>query len=135
MHFLRLKQRSGVAALVAALVLVPAASAEGAYVAKRAARDYLRHAIPPAAPRVLLGDERAGFFRTQKLWIEAARNCRRDSAVAVVCRMSVRLVPDAAHRARNWWPIRCRGEVLVSMRSDGKLAGDQLDYVCRSVRS
>ena len=88
-----------------------------------------------SSPTEHLGDERAGFFRTQRLWIEAARNCRRDSAVEVVCRVNVRLVPDAAHRARDWWPILCRGEVLVSMRPDGKLAGDQLDYVCRSVRS
>jgi hypothetical protein len=39
------------------------------------------------------------------------------------------------HRRRNWWPIACRGSVLVGLLDDGRLKGSQLDYVCRTVRS
>jgi hypothetical protein len=44
------------------------------------------------------------------------------------------LVPDAAHRRKNWWPISCRGSVLVGRMADGRLRGKQRDYVCRTTR-
>lgn len=109
-------------------------SAEAAFVAKKAARSYLLKAVPPEAPQVMLGDERAGFFRTERIWVQAAGRCDRRSADAVSCRLTVWLVPDAAHRAKNWWPISCRGAVLVGRLKDGRLTGDQSDYVCRTVR-
>ena len=112
-----------------------APAADAAFVSKRAARAYVLENVPPSAPRVMLGDERAEFFRTEHLWVQQAQRCQRRSAVAVSCRIVARLVPDAAHRKRNWWPIRCRGSVLVKLLNDGRLKGSQLDYVCRTVRS
>jgi hypothetical protein len=124
-----------IAAVLAATLLVCwAPAAHAAYVGKRAARAYLLRAVPPEAPRIMLRDERAGFFRTARLWVQPARRCHRRAADAVSCRITVRLVPDAAHRARNWWPISCRGAVLVSRLADGRLKGDQLDYACRTIR-
>ena len=112
-----------------------APSADAAFVSKREARAYLLDAMPPAMPRVLLGDERARFFRTGQLWIQAVRGCDRRAATVVSCRFRARLVPDAAHRKRNWWPISCRGTVLVRRMVDSRLKGSQRDYVCRTIRS
>jgi hypothetical protein len=123
-----------VLALAVALMGGLAPTADAAFVGKRAARTYLLDAVPRGAPRVLLPDERAGFFRTARVWVQPARDCRRRAAAAVSCRMRVRLVPDAAHRASNWWPISCRGAVLVRRLGDGRLKGSQLDYTCRTVR-
>lgn len=111
-----------------------AATADAAFVSKRDARAYLLRAVPPGAPRVLLRDERSPFFRTARLSVQRARRCRRHGAVAVSCRFRARLVPDAAHRKRNWWPISCRGAVLVQRLGDGRLMGSQRHYVCRTVR-
>lgn len=121
------------AALTAALWggLPPAADA--AFVGKRAARQYLLHAVPAGAPRVLLHDERSAFFRTAESSVEPASDCDRRSAEAVSCSMRTLLVPDAAHRKRNWWPISCSGAVLVEPLADGRLKGSQLNYVCRTV--
>jgi hypothetical protein len=121
------------AALTAALWggLPPAADA--AFVGKRAAREYLVHAVPAGAPRVLLHDERSAFFRTDKSWVEPASGCQRRDAGAVSCRVRTLLVPDAEHRKRNWWPISCSGAVLVGRLADGRLKGSQLDYTCRTV--
>jgi hypothetical protein len=82
----------------------------------------------------MLGDERAAFFRTERLWVQQAERCRRRSDVAVSCGISARLVPDAEHRAKNWWPIECRGSVLVERGDSGRLQGTQRDYVCRTIR-
>ena len=129
-------QRVIAAALAAALVGGSAAPVAGAaFVGKQAARTYLVRAVPKGAPRVLLRDERAAFFRTQRLWVEPASNCHRDAAAAVSCRIQARLVPDAEHRKSNWWPISCTGAVLVTRMGDGRLKGSQQHYVCRTVRS
>jgi hypothetical protein len=112
-----------------------AASANAAFVSKREARSYLLRAVPPDAPRVLLRDERSAFFRTGRLWVEPAQQCRRHAPTAVSCRFRARLVPDAAHRKRNWWPISCRGAVMVRRMGDGRLKGSQQNYVCRTERS
>ena len=112
-----------------------APAADAAFVGRREARTYLLRAVPPDAPRVMLRDERGGFFRTARLWVQRARRCHRRSPAAVSCRIVARLVPDAEHRRRNWWPIECRGAVLVGRLGDGRLKGSQLDYVCRTVRS
>lgn len=121
-------------ALCAVLVGGRAPAADADFVGKRAARAYLLRAVPPEAPRVMLRDERAAFFRTARLWVQSARRCHRRSAAAVSCRLVARLVPDAEHRSRNWWPIVCRGAVLVGRLDDGRLKGSQRDYVCRTVR-
>ncbi len=121
-----------VALAVALLGWVPSAGA--ASVSKREARAFLVRAVPRSAPRVMLRDRRAAFFRTARLWVEPVRRCRRRAATAVSCRYRARLVPDAVHRRRNWWPIICRGVVLVVRRAGGRLQGRQRDYVCRTVR-
>lgn len=121
-------------ALAVALFGGWAPSADAAFVSKRQARAYLLRAVPPSAPRVLLRDRRSAFFRTARLRVEPARRCRRHGTRAVSCRFWARLVPDAAHRRRNWWPIHCRGAVLVRRRANGRLQGLQRDYVCRTVR-
>ena len=122
------------AALAVALwgALVP--SADAAFVGKRAARTYLLNAVPRGAPRVMLRDERAAFFHTDRLWIEPASACDRADAGNVSCQMRARLLPDAAHRKSNWWPISCSGAVLVTRLADGRLKGSQQNYVCRTVR-
>ncbi|HEV7806993.1 MAG TPA: hypothetical protein VGO80_14315 [Solirubrobacteraceae bacterium] len=110
------------------------AAAHAAFVSKETAREYLLNAVPKGAPRVMLRDERAAFFRTARLSLQSARQCQRRSADAVSCAFRARLVPDAAHRARNWWPIACRGSVVVRRHDDGRLQGHQGAYVCRTVR-
>jgi hypothetical protein len=120
------------AALVVAGAWAPPAGA--AFVSKRDARAYLLHAVPRGAARVMLRDERAAFFHAERVWVQRAERCRRRSAVAVSCRVVVRLVPDEAHRKQNWWPISCRGSVLVRRMADGRLKGTQRNYVCRTTR-
>jgi hypothetical protein len=109
-------------------------SADAAFVSKRDAREYLLEAMPPDAPRVLLRDRRAQFFRTAQLSVQPARSCHRRAATAVSCRFRARLEPDAEHRKRNWWPISCRGTVLVRRLGDGRLQAQQRDYMCQTVR-
>ena len=130
-----LRTRVIAVAFAAVLSGVWAPAADAAFVGKRAARIYVLHNVPRGAPRVMLGDERAAFFRTERLWVQRAERCHRRSAVEVSCRIVARLVPDAAHRRANWSPITCRGGVLVGRLNDGRLRGSQLDYVCRTVRS
>lgn len=122
------------AAATIAVLAGASTPADAAYVGKRAARAYLVDAVPKGAPRVMLRDERARFFRTERLWVESSRSCRRHSDVAVSCRFVARLVPDAAHRRANWWPISCRGSIEVGLLRDGRLTGSQRDYVCRTIR-
>jgi hypothetical protein len=122
------------AALAVALWGAWAPTADAAFVGKREARTYLLHAVPRGAPRVLLRDERAAFFHTAGLWIQPASGCQRRGAGAVSCRMRARLLPDAAHRRGNWWPISCSGAVLVRRLADGRLKGAQQNYMCQTVR-
>ena len=75
------------------------------------------------------------FFTTKRLWIQSARRCGRRDAATVTCRFGVRLVPDAAHREGNWWPVACRGKARARRLGDGRLQGSRRDYVCRTVRS
>lgn len=126
--------KRAIAVVLAVAILGGAPAADAAFVSKREARAFLLRAVPPGAPRVLLRDERAAFFRTARLWVSPARRCHRRADVAVSCRFHARLVADAAHRSANWWPISCRGAVLVVRRGDGRLLGRQRHYVCRTVR-
>ena len=128
------------ARLIAAAVLAIAllggsvASADAAALSKPEARAFLVRAFPPAAPRALLRDERDAFFSTERLSVERARRCGRRDPVTVACRFRARLVPDAAHRKRNWWPISCHGKVQARRLRDGRLQGAPRAYVCRTVR-
>ena len=128
------KRSIAVTLTAVALVGGGTASAEAGFVSKREARAYLLDAMPPDAPRVLLRDERARFFRTAQLSIQPARCCHRRAATVVSCRFRARLEPDAEHRKRNWWPISCRGTVLVRRLDDERLQALQRDYTCRTVR-
>lgn len=110
-----------------------APAADASFLSKRGARAYLVREMPKRAPRVLLGDERAAFFRVARLSVTRAARCRRRGESSVSCRFRARLEPDAEHRRRNWWPITCRGVVLVRLRGDDRLQGFQRDYVCRTV--
>jgi hypothetical protein len=121
-------------ALAVAVTAGSVSTANAAFVSKSEARAYVVRAVPRGAPRVLLRDERAQFFRTARLWVEPAQSCDRRAATAVSCRFRARLVPDAAHRKRNWWPISCRGAVLVRRVDDGSLTGTQGPYKCRTER-
>jgi hypothetical protein len=123
------------AALAAALLSGPAQSAGAVSLSKHEARAFLMRAFSPAAPRALLRDERADFFTTSWLWVQSARRCGRRDAATVACRFRARLVPDAAHRKRHWWPISCHGKVQARRLRDGRLQGSPRDYVCRTVRS
>jgi len=124
-------------AVIVTLATVGAAApaAEAAFVGKDDARSYLLRVVPAAAPGVLLGDERGAFFRTGKLWVQRAERCRRRSNVDVTCRFTARLEPDAEHRAQNWWPIDCRGTLLVGLNDGARLQATQRDYACRTIRS
>jgi hypothetical protein len=122
--------------VIAASLMVAAwaPAADAAFVSKVPARAYLLRAVPPVAPGVMLGDARAKFFRTGRFWVQRAEGCHRHSDVEVSCRFVARLVPDAAHREQNWWPIECRGTLLVGLNDDGRMQGDQGDYTCRTIR-
>jgi hypothetical protein len=121
-------------ALTVAVAGGAVSTADAAFVSKSDARAYVVRAVPRGAPRVLLRDERSQFFHTARLWVEPAQSCDRRAATAVNCRFRARLVPDAAHRKRNWWPISCRGAVLVRRVDDGSLTGTQGPYKCRTER-
>lgn len=127
-------QRLIAAGLAFGLLAGWAPAADAAFVSKREARAFLLRALPPGAPRALLRDERTAFFRTAHVWVQPASGCHRRDATGVSCRFRVRLEPDAAHRAHNWWPISCRGAVLVRRLEDGRLKGSPRDYVCRTIR-
>jgi hypothetical protein len=88
-----------------------------------------------AGRAALLRDQRSMCFTTQRLWVQRARRCGRRDAATVTCRFRARLVPDAEHRKRNWWPISCRGEAQARRLGDRRLQGSPRDYVCRTVRS
>jgi hypothetical protein len=124
-----------IAVTLATTVLAGAtASADAATLSKREARAFLVRAFPPAAPRALLRDKRSKFFTTERLWIQDAQRCGRRNLATVTCRFRARLVPDAAHRKRNWWPITCRGKAQARRLGDGRLQGSPRNYVCRTVR-
>ena len=124
-----------IALTLATTVLAGAtASADAATLGKREARAFLVRAFPPAAPRALLRDKRSNFFTTERLWVQHAQRCGRRNAATVSCRFRARLVPDAKHRKRNWWPITCRGKAQARRLGDGRLQGSPRNYVCRTVR-
>jgi hypothetical protein len=86
--------------------------------------------FPPQAPK-LLRDKRATFFHTKRpIWVG---KCRRLNRPTVTCRFSLKLLPDKAHRKKNWSPIRCRGWVRARHRTDGSIVGDVRKYHCRNI--
>jgi hypothetical protein len=123
------------AAVITAALIVPAtAHAQdppiGGFLSKADAVAFQKQYFPPEAPK-LLRDRRATFFHTKRpIWVGA---CRRQARPTVTCRFSLKLVPDRAHRRRNWFPIRCRGWVRSRHRTDGSIVGDVRRYHCRTI--
>lgn len=126
--------------ILAAFMLLPPASTLaqdsgddiGGFLSRHDARTFIQRQLPDAAPALLLKDKRAKFYTTQRLRVQPARGCHRKNKSQVSCRYRLRLDPDAAHREANWWPIHCRGAILVTHLRDGALGGTLDYYTCRS---
>ena len=124
------------AALVIAAALAAPAAAQagdpplGGVLRVDDAKRFQKRYFPPEAPK-LLRDKRATFFHTKRpIWVG---RCRRINRPTVTCRFSLKLLPDEAHRKKNWGPIRCRGWVRSRHRTDGSIVGDVRKYRCRTI--
>ena len=71
------------------------------------------------------------FFRTKRPI--TVKSCTRVNRPTVICRFSLILNPDAAHRRAHWFPIRCRGKVRSRHRVDNSIVGDVRGYRCRTI--
>ena len=125
-----------VAAVVVAAALVGPAVASaseppiGGFLSVDEAIRFQKQYFPPQAPK-LLRDRRATFFHTKRpIWVG---RCHRDKRPTVTCRFSLKLLPDKAHRKKNWFPIRCRGRVRARHRTDGSIVGDVRTYRCATI--
>ena len=125
-----------VAAVVVAAALVGPAAASaseppiGGLLSVDEAIRFQKQYFPPQAPK-LLRDRRATFFHTKRpIWVG---RCHRDKRPTVTCRFSLKLLPDKAHRKKNWFPIRCRGRVRARHRTDGSIVGDVRTYRCATI--
>lgn len=104
--------------------------AVGGFLSFSSAIRFQKKHFPPVAP-TLLRDERATFFKTKRpITVKA---CTRRNRPTVICRFSLILNPDAAHRKANWFPIRCRGRVRSRHRVDDSILGDVRGYTCRTL--
>lgn len=83
--------------------------------------------------QLLAGRQLLDQIIQDELTCSVERITGRDAAT-VACRFRARLLPDAAHRKRNWWPISCRGSMRARRLRDRRLEGSPRAYVCRSVR-
>ena len=122
-------------AVMALLALSPSAVAGagptvGGFLSFRSAIRFQKRYFPPVAP-TLLRDERATFFTTKRPI--TVKSCARVNRPTVICRFSLTLNPDAAHRRAHWFPIRCRGKVRSRHRVDNSILGDVRGYTCRTV--
>jgi hypothetical protein len=126
-------RKSLVAAVTVATLAVPATSeaqvVQGLLTRKEARTSVLR-ALPSQAPELLLKDERAEFFKTSSISVDRMRRIDR-SQIRVHYKLTMR--PDTAHRKAHWFPIRCRGWVLIAKLTTGKLGGDIKNYKCVTV--
>src|SRR5688572_18530315 len=101
------------AVVVAAALVAPAVASAtdppvGGFLSVDEAIQFQRQYFPREAPK-LLRDRRATFFHTKRpIWVGG---CHRINRPTVTCRFSLKLLPDRAHRKKNWFPIRCRGRV------------------------
>jgi hypothetical protein len=97
---------------------------------KREAVRFVRAYFVPRTPG-LLRDQRATFFSVESARLRATR---RTSHSTVIVAFRIRLRPDAAHAARNWWPIVCTGRTRNTERPDGSKVGRIAGYRCTTVR-
>jgi hypothetical protein len=120
--------------LVALALTAPAVAeadpAVGGFLSLTSAIRFQKRYFPPVAP-TLLRDNRARFYRTKRPI--KVNFCHRVTRPTVVCRFSLILNPDAAHRRAHWFPIRCRGKVRSRHRVDGSIIGDVRNYRCRTI--
>ena len=119
-----------VALALAAPPVAEADPAVGGFLSFRSAIRFQKKYFPPVAP-TLLRDNRARFYSTKRP-IEV-NSCERVNRPTVICRFSLILNPDAAHRRAHWFPIRCRGKVRSRHRVDGSIIGDVRNYTCRTI--
>jgi hypothetical protein len=120
---------------LAVLALSTSAVAEadpavGGFLSFRSAIRFQNKYFPPVAP-TLLRDKRATFFKTKRPI--SVKACTRVDRPTVICRFSLILNPDAAHRKAHWFPIRCRGKVRSRHRVDNSILGDVRGYKCKTI--
>ena len=123
---------AGLAVLALGAPAVAAADpAIGGFLSVKAAIRFQKKYFPPVAPPTLLRDNRATFFKTKRPI--SVRSCRRVNSATVICRFSLIMNPNAAHRRAHWFPIRCRGTVRSRLRVDNSIFGDVRGYKCKTV--
>ena len=123
---------AGLAVLALGAPAVAAADPSiGGFLSVKAAIRFQKKYFPPVAPPTLLRDNRATFFKTKRPI--SVRSCRRVNSATVICRFSLIMNPNAAHRRAHWFPIRCRGTVRSRHRVDTSIIGDVRDYKCKTV--
>ena len=123
---------AGLAVLALGAPAVAAADpAIGGFLSVKAAIRFQKKYFPPVAPRSLLRDNRATFFKTKRPI--SVKSCRRVNSATVICRFSLIMTPNAAHRRAHWFPIRCRGTVRSRHRVDNSIIGDVRGYKCKTV--
>jgi hypothetical protein len=121
----------GVAVLALSTSAVAAGDpAVGGFLSFRSASRFQKQYFPPVAPR-LLRDKRATFFRTKRPI--RVKSCTRVNRPTVICRFSLILNPNAAHRKAHWFPVRCRGKVRSRHRVDNSIVGDVRGYKCKTI--
>ena len=104
--------------------------AVGGFLSVKSAIQFQKKYFPSVAPR-LLRDRRATFFMTKRPI--KVRSCTRVNRATVICRFSLILNPNAAHRKAHWFPIRCGGKVRSRHRVDNSIIGDVRGYRCRTL--
>ena len=119
-----------VALALGAHPVAEADTAVGGFLSFRSAIRFQQKYFPPVAP-TLLRDSRARFYSTKRPIV--VNSCERVNRPTVICRFSLILNPDAAHRRAHWFPIRCRGKVRSRHRVDGSIIGDVRNYTCRTI--
>ena len=118
------------AALVGPAVASASGSPSGGFLSVDGAIRFQKQYFPREAPK-LLRDRRATFFHTKRpIWVG---RCHRVKRPTVTCRFSLKLLPNKAHRKKNWLPIRCRGRVRARHRKDGSIVGDVRTYRCATI--
>ncbi len=123
---------AGLAVLALGAPAVAAADpAIGGFLSVKAAIRFQKKYFPPVAPTSLLRDNRATFFKTKRPI--SVRSCRRVNRATVICRFSLIMTPNAAHRRAHWFPISCRGTVRSRHRVDNSIIGDVRGYKCKTV--
>ena len=106
------------------------AAAKTPLLTNREAVRFVRAYFVPRTPG-LLRDQRAKFYSVESAGLSATRRISRST---VIVAFRVRLRPDAAHAARHWWPIVCRGRTRNTERPDRSRVGRIAGYRCVTMR-